>query len=222
MKDSHKTYIKSFSLQGLWGYKEVEWTTINSDVNVLVGINGSGKTTLMDIMYAYYTNDAKELKKYQYQDIQSTPLSTEVYPLVYLRTFDTPLANKRKSGSPLMEELNNVVFQNKEGISFFNYRMKMLDFRDKANEIQQNIDELFGIINELFQDTGKTISISKGNNSTLTYGKLSVFILRRMPFPFSANSLLLHCRGIGSSKRLKEKSSLNPRFLIVRRCRKLV
>ncbi len=43
MKDSHKTYIKSFSLQGLWGYKEVEWTTINSDVNVLVGINGSGK-----------------------------------------------------------------------------------------------------------------------------------------------------------------------------------
>lgn len=72
----------------------------------------------MDIMYAYYTNDAKELKKYQYQDIQSTPLSTEVYPLVYLRTFDTPLANKRKSGSPLMEELNNVVFQNKEGISF--------------------------------------------------------------------------------------------------------
>lgn len=111
----------------------------------------------------------KNIKKYQYQDIQSTPLSTEVYPLVYLRTFDTPLANKRKSGSPLMEELNNVVFQNKEGISFFNYRMKMLDFRDKANEIQQNIDELFGIINELFQDTGKTISISKGNNSTLIF-----------------------------------------------------
>ena len=68
-----------------------------------------------------------------------------------------------------MEELNNVVFQNKEGISFFNYRMKMLDFRDKANEIQQNIDELFGIINELFQDTGKTISISKGNTSTLIF-----------------------------------------------------
>ena len=45
----------------------------------------------------------------------------------------------------------------------------MLDFRDKANEIQQNIDELFGIINELFQDTGKTISISKGNNSTLIF-----------------------------------------------------
>ena len=35
--------------------------------------------------------------------------------------------------------------------------------------ITKNIDELFGIINELFQDTGKTISISKGNNSTLIF-----------------------------------------------------
>lgn len=147
----------------------MEWTTINPDVNVLVGINGSGKTTLMNIMYAYYTNDAKELKKYQYQDIHAVPLNTDVYPLVYLRTFDTPIADKRKSESPLMQELNNVVFQNKEGISFFNYRMKMLDFSDKAEEIQNNIDELFHIINELFQDTGKTISISKGNNSTLIF-----------------------------------------------------
>lgn len=147
----------------------MEWTTINPDVNVLVGINGSGKTTLMNIMYAYYTNDAKELKKYQYQDIHAVPFNTDVYPLVYLRTFDTPIADKRKSESPLMQELNNVVFQNKEGISFFNYRMKMLDFSDKAEEIQNNIDELFHIINELFQDTGKTISISKGNNSTLIF-----------------------------------------------------
>ena len=62
-----------------------------------------------------------------------------------------------------------MVFQNKEGISVFKYRMKILDVHDTANEIQQNIDELFGIINELFQDTGKTISISKGNNSTLIF-----------------------------------------------------
>ena len=169
MEDSQRTYIKSFSLQGLWGYKNVEWPNVNSDVNVLVGINGSGKTTLMNIMYAYYTNDAKGLKKYQYRKIQSVPLNAETYPLVYLRTFDTPIADKRKSESPLMQELNNVVFQNKEGISFFNYRMKMLDCHDKANEIQKNIDELFQIINELFRDTGKTISISKGNNSTLIF-----------------------------------------------------
>ena len=64
MEDSCKTYIRSFSLQGLWGHKNVEWLNVNPDVNVLVGINGSGKTTLMNIMYAYYTNDAKELRKY--------------------------------------------------------------------------------------------------------------------------------------------------------------
>ncbi|MCM0728115.1 hypothetical protein NBH16_10290 [Parabacteroides sp. Y3-G-102] len=47
----------------------MEWLNVNPDVNVLVGINGSGKTTLMNIMYAYYTNDAKELRKYKYQEI---------------------------------------------------------------------------------------------------------------------------------------------------------
>lgn len=33
MEDSQRTYIKSFSLQGLWGYKNVEWPNVNSDVN---------------------------------------------------------------------------------------------------------------------------------------------------------------------------------------------
>ena len=45
----------------------------------------------------------------------------------------------------------------------------MLDFHDKAKDIQQNIDNLFSIINDLFADTGKTISIFKGNNSTLIF-----------------------------------------------------
>lgn len=90
MKDSHKTYIKSFSLQGLWGYKEVEWTTINSDVNVLVGINGSGKTTLMDIMYAYYTNDAKELKNINIK-IFKAPLSAQKFIRWYISVHSIPL-----------------------------------------------------------------------------------------------------------------------------------
>ena len=109
MKDSCKTYIRSFSLQGLWGHKNVDWLNVNPDVNVLVGINGSGKTTLMNIMYAYYTNDTKELRKYKYQEIQGVPLNTETYPLVYLRTFDTPIADKRKPESPLMQELNTFI-----------------------------------------------------------------------------------------------------------------
>ena len=87
----------------------MDWLNVNPDVNVLVGINGSGKTTLMNIMYAYYTNDAKELRKYKYHEIQGVPHNTETYQLVYLRTFDTPIADKRKSESPLMQELNTFI-----------------------------------------------------------------------------------------------------------------
>lgn len=169
MKEPYKTYLESFSLQGLWGDKNINWKSINQDVNVLVGINGSGKTTLLNLMYAYYANDIKELKKYSFQSIQGTPTSLEAYPITYLQTFDSPVPDKRKAESPLMQALNNVVFQNKDGYSFFNYRMRMLDFHDKAKDIQQNIDNLFSIINDLFADTGKTISIFKGNNSTLIF-----------------------------------------------------
>lgn len=165
-----KTYIKSFDIEGLWGYRTLHWENVNPDVNILVGINGSGKTTLLDVINAYYKNDTKELKRFQGK-ITGNPLTAECYPITYLRSFDSPILDKRKAESPLMQELNNVVFQNKEGLSFFNYRMKMLDYKEKANEIQSNIDLLFEIINAMFADTGKTIDISKDNNSNLIFNQ---------------------------------------------------
>lgn len=173
---SHKTYIESFSIKGLWGEKDIVWNHINPDVNVLVGINGSGKTTLLNAMNAYYSQDNKELKK-QTGELLGNPVSNCVYPTTYLRSFDTvPVIDKRKSQSPLMQELNKVVIQNQEGLSFFNYRMKKLDYPEKAEEIQQNIDELFAIVNELFSDTQKRIDTSKGNNSTLIFHQGSQII----------------------------------------------
>lgn len=163
-------YIESFDIQGLWGYKNLHWRNVNPDVNILVGINGSGKTTLLNIMHAYYSNDTKELKKYQGIPL-GNPSIDLAYPIAYLRSFDNPVTDKRKGESLLMQELNNVVFQNKEGVSFFNYRMKMLDYPSKAEKIQSNINELFSIINTFFKETNKTIEISKGNNSTLIFKK---------------------------------------------------
>jgi len=162
-------FIQQIEIEGLFGKRNIRWKDIYQDVNILVGINGSGKTTLLDILDAYYSNGSKPLKKYEPAKISGFPLPDDVYPITYLRSFDTPAADKRKSESPLMQELNNVVFQNKEGISFFNYRMKMLDYSEKAPEIKQNIDQLFEIVNKLFSDTGKKIEISKGNNSALIF-----------------------------------------------------
>lgn len=170
MREASKTYIKSFNIEGLWGYRTLHWENVNPDVNILVGINGSGKTTLLDVINAYYNNDTKELKRFKGK-ITGNPLANECYPITYLRSFDSPVLDKRKAESPLMQELNNVVFQNKDGISFFNYRMKMLDYKDKAKEIQGNIDMLFDIVNAMFADTGKSIDISKGNNSHLIFNQ---------------------------------------------------
>ncbi len=163
-----RRYISSFSVQGLWGHKTLEWPDINADINLLVGINGSGKTTLLNLLNAYYTDNRKELKKYIGIPV-GIPACNESYPIVYLHSFDTPLADKRKSDSPLMQALNNVVYQNKEGNSFFNYRMQKLDFPKNAMQIQENIDQLFAVINDMFADTGKTVDISRGNNSTLVF-----------------------------------------------------
>ena len=121
-------------------------------------------------MNAYYINDTKELKKYQ-GIFNGIPTMGQTYTIAYLRSFDNPVTDKRKGESLLMQELNNVVFQNKEGISFFNYRMKMLDYPSQAETIQANINELFEIINFFFKETEKTIEISKGNNSTLIFKK---------------------------------------------------
>ncbi len=164
----YQEYIKSFSVQGFWGDRTLLWDNVNPDVNLLVGINGSGKTTLLNMLAAYYSDDNKELKKYVGEP-NGVPVPEESCPLIYIKSYDKPVADKRKSESPLMQDLNNVIFQNKEGLSFFNYRMKKLDYPNEAESIQNNIDQLLNIIDELFADTGKKVEISKGNNSTLVF-----------------------------------------------------
>lgn len=163
-----KSYIKEIRVDKLWGKKDLIWSNIYEDVNILVGINGSGKTTLLNMIAAYYGNDDKTLKRYR-GIISCSPSAEDLYPLSFVRSFDVPISDRRKSDSPLMQELNKVVIQNEEGLSFFNYRMKMLDYPQQATTIQSNIDELFHVIDNMFADTGKTVSISKGNNSSLVF-----------------------------------------------------
>ena len=135
------SYIKEINIEGLWGKKDIRWSNIHPDVNILVGINGSGKTTLLNMIDAYYSQDSKELKRYK-GSIEGMPVNTQAYPVTYLR----------RTESPLMQD-----------------SMKMLDFKNQAPTIQQNINELFSVINKMFSDTGKTIDISKGNNSALLF-----------------------------------------------------
>ena len=162
------SYIQSVEIKGLWGKKDVCWKDLSPDVNILVGINGSGKTTLLDMMEAYYCNKTKELKKFKGEFI-GIPSPDKVYPVTYIHSLDTLVPDKRKSGTPLMQELKHVVYQNNEGVSLFNYRMKMLDYPKEAKSIQERIDQLFCAIDDLFSETQKKVRFSKSNNSELEF-----------------------------------------------------
>lgn len=171
MKITSNGYIGYFDVKNVWGSKTFKWDWIKPDVNILVGINGCGKTTLLNLMYAAAIEDSKVLRSYNVSDFdihlaKGFDSSGSVH---FIRSFDTPANDKRKNESQLLQQLNYVLFQNKEGFSFFNYRMRILDEPYKAVEIQQNIDLLFSVINEMFAETEKSVEISKDNTSQLVF-----------------------------------------------------
>lgn len=182
------SYIKSFYIHNLWGYKNIHWDNINPDVNIIVGINGSGKTTLLNVMYGYFTGKVTSTstfspeKKSYITTYNSVPKELDNHiPLIYLRTLDNiPLRDKRKNESQLLQELNSNIYQNATGEpSFFGYRMRMLDYPNEAALIQNRISQFLEIVNKLFSDSYKSIDIVNSQlivkqfNEYLTIDKLS-------------------------------------------------
>lgn len=155
-------YISSFHVQKMWKRIDIQWDNINKDVNILVGINGCGKTTLLNIISDYYSGQKQKIKKNLAESVSGTQTST---PVTYIRSFDVPANTRKKTESILLQELKNTINQNGEGTSFFDYRMKMLNFPEQAEIIKQRIDAFFRLINSLFEDTGKEIMIDPLNNT---------------------------------------------------------
>lgn len=114
-------YIKEFRVQKMWGRINLHWNNLNENVNILVGINGGGKTTLLDLMYDYYAG--QKVKKELAESLDGNEVSS---PVTYIRSFDVPANAKKKTESMLLQDLKNIINQNGEGTSFFDYRMKRL------------------------------------------------------------------------------------------------
>lgn len=182
------SYIKSFYINNLWGYKNIHWDNINPDVNIIVGINGSGKTTLLNKMYDYFNSNVRESATYvqdkgsyvtRYNSIPEK-LDGNVH-VIYLRSLDNlPLRDKRKNESQLLQELHSIVYQNAESTpTLMGYRMQILDNPEQAAYIQKRITHFLEIVNKLFVDSHKTIEIVnsqlavKQNNEYLSLDKLS-------------------------------------------------
>lgn len=168
-----KSLLKYFEAKGIWKDRSLVWKGIDPDVNIIVGINGSGKSTLLNVMYAAINGDVKALKGYGVNSncFSFTPSKEELAPIYLIRSFDTPITDKRKTESQLLQQLNYVLYQNREGFSFFNYRMRILDEPERAQEIQNHIKELFSVVDEMFMETGKKIEISHDSRSLLLFRK---------------------------------------------------
>lgn len=153
-------HITSFHVEKLWGDKQIQWDDIHPDVNILVGINGSFKTTLLRLMYEHYAGLSALRKKTGCVIISDPEGPLPGTPLVYVDSIDVPARDKRSNKSALFQELRHVVVQNDEGISFFNYRMRILDRPEEKERVERRLQVLYHAINAFFEDTGKTITLT--------------------------------------------------------------
>jgi len=144
----------------MWGRINLQWNNINEDVNILVGINGSGKTTLLNLMYDHYKD--QKIQKGVAESVDGTVISS---PVDYIRSFDIPAKAKKTTESMLLQKLKDIINQNEKGTSFFDYRMKMLNFPEEAEFIQNRINKFFQHVNSVFEETGKEIAIDTQNNT---------------------------------------------------------
>lgn len=161
-------YIQRFQVVRMWGRINLYWADLNNDVNILVGINGSGKTTLLNLIHDYYTG--QKTKKEIAESLSGNAISS---PVTYIRSFDIPANAKKKTESILLQDLKNIINQNGEGTSFFDYRMKMLNFPQEADKIRKRIETYFQVVNSFLGETNKEISIDPQSNSL-------VFLIKRL------------------------------------------
>lgn len=223
-------YIKNFEYHNLWNKYNVCWHQIHEDVNILVGINGKGKTTLLDAINAYYNfkpggNNAKW--------IEATPLDC---PVVYIQSADVPGNVRKKGNSILYENLMRVVLQNEKQNSFFNYRMRALNYPEEASRIARRIDTLFQEIDGYFGQTGKRIVIDKERNflvfredagvtieldmlsageKQLLYILLTVFLMDEQPAVLLMDEPELSLHIEWQEKLIKSIRKLNPQCQVI-------
>ncbi|QUB67065.1 AAA family ATPase [Prevotella melaninogenica] len=155
------SYISSFIINNLWGKYNIGLRDLDPKMNILVGINGCGKTTLLDEIYKYYIGPTpRPMHGLFAPHIYASPDRLEESTLLYMKSLDNyTQLDKRKKVSALTQALEYVIYQNKESFSFFNYRIRMIDFPDEAYIIKERIQHFFDIIDKLFEDTNKKITI---------------------------------------------------------------
>lgn len=177
--------ISQVQVNDLWGKNDIDWINVDPSVNILVGPNGSGKSIFLRLINLALASGGKELDKikadirvefdsqvcieYKYVEKKTNSVSNPMklkldYDVEYINTFDIP-TQKKSEKSQLMQELDKVIYEHsKDFFSFFDYRMKIINFPEERDGIEAKIDWLFRVIDSFFVPTGKRIGINPETN----------------------------------------------------------
>lgn len=192
MSQTSPLYIQEIDIQSIWGDTAISWKQIDPQINIVVGQNGFGKSTLLNLIKSVLMKDEKFIKQLKAK-IKIKTTRGEMYfdgknvihtppfggyensaCFYYVNTFDVP-ASKKSSLSQLGLTLDEVLYQRSERVfSFSDYRLKMLSDLNQAVKIQERIDKFFRLINMLFEQTGKEITIDHRNKIVFRKGPLVI------------------------------------------------
>lgn len=185
-------YIKDIEICSMWGDTTIKWHNLDPRINIVVGKNGGGKSTMLNLIRAVLMKDEKFIKQLKAKVKITTTAGTMVYDgkqllhspalggypeaacFQYVNTFDVP-ASKKSSMSQLGLTLDAVLYQRSDAVfSFSDYRLKMLSNLSEAPAIQARIDKFFNLINLLFEQTGKQITIDNRNRVVFKLGSITI------------------------------------------------
>lgn len=105
-----KPFLKSFEIQGLFGYKNI-LLNFQSNVKILVGENGFGKTTILNALYYLLKSDYSNLQRIKFSMIRIAFDDSHRYEFSYdsLKSYCKYLLRQKEQDGVLLSFLNNHV-----------------------------------------------------------------------------------------------------------------
>lgn len=179
--------ITQVKINKLWDIYNVDWQSINPDVNIIVGINGSGKSTILNAMFQCL-NNPKEITNNFFMDYISVTYDNYVIDSINgipegKQTLSTKLNREDSTFETIIQRLKHII--ENESTESHN---ELSNFRDIINGLFQHTKKRLDendLANIRFLDVNnKEVALQRlslGEKQMLTF-LYKVFLTRRKPY----------------------------------------